>query len=62
MGFRKAREQAEKSVTETAKALGVSREAVYGWESGKYNPSAEMLVKLAAFYECSIDDLMRKEG
>ena len=61
MGFRKARESARKSVSETAKAVGVSREAVYGWETGKYKPSADMLVKLSEFYGCSIDDLMRKE-
>ena len=61
MAFRKAREKAGKTVGETAKACGVSRQAVHGWERGEYKPSADMLIKLAAFYGCSIDELL-KEG
>jgi len=61
MGFRKAREEAGKTVAETAKACGVTRQAVHGWERGEYKPSADMLVKLAEFYQCSVDDLLRKE-
>lgn len=61
MGFKKAREEAGKTMAETAKALGVTKQAVYGWEHGLYNPSANMLVKLSEFYGCSIDRLLRKE-
>lgn len=59
MGFRKAREEAGKSIVETAKAVGVSRQAVHGWERGDYKPSADMLVKIAAFYECTVDELLK---
>ena len=62
MSFRNSREAAGKTIVETAKALGVSRQAVHGWEHGVYNPTADMLVKLASFYGCSIDELMRKEN
>lgn len=58
MAFRKAREKAGKTVGETAKACGVSRQAVHGWERGEYKPSADTLIKLAAFYGCSIDELL----
>lgn len=61
MAFREAREEAGKTIAETAKACGVSRQAVHGWERGDYMPSAAMLVKLAEFYKCSLDDLMRME-
>lgn len=60
MAFKKAREEAGKTIAETAKACGVSRQAVHGWERGEYKPSADMLIKLAAFYQCSIDDLLRE--
>lgn len=61
MGFRKAREEAGKSVVETARAVGVTRQAVHGWEHGDYKPSADMLMKLAAYYQCSVDKLLKKE-
>lgn len=61
MGFRKAREEAGKTIVETAKAIGVSRQAVHGWERGEYKPSADTLMKLAAFYACTVDELLRKE-
>ena len=61
MAFKKAREEAGKTIVETSKACGVSRQAVHGWERGDYKPSADMLVKIAAFYKCSIDDLLRED-
>lgn len=61
MAFKKAREDAGKTIAETASAVGVTRQAVHGWERGEYKPSADMLVKLAEFYGCSVDDLLRKE-
>ena len=61
MAFKKAREEAGKTIAETSKACGVSRQAVHGWERGEYKPSADMLVKLAAFYGCSIDELLTSE-
>lgn len=61
MAFKKAREEAGKTISETAKACGVSRQAVHGWERGEYKPSADMLIKLAAFYGCSIDELLKED-
>lgn len=61
MGFRAARERSGKTINETAIAVNVSRQAVHGWETGMYEPSAATLRKLAAFYQCSVDELLRKE-
>lgn len=62
MAFKKAREDAGKTIAETANAVGVTRQAVHGWERGEYKPSADMLVKLAEFYGCSVDKLLREDG
>lgn len=61
MGFRQARKEAGKSLVETAKALGVSRQAVHGWERGEYKPTAAMLLKISAFYQCSVDKLLKPD-
>jgi len=41
-----------------AELLGVSRQAVTKWENGKSAPSTENLIKLAAIYKISLDDLI----
>lgn len=59
MGFKTAREKANKTIAETARACGVTRQSVYGWEHGEYLPSANMLLKIADFYGCTVDHLLR---
>lgn len=58
MELRTARLNAGKSVKAVAEYLGVSRESVYGWESGRYLPKIDKLMKLADFYGCRVDDLL----
>lgn len=41
-----------------AKALGVERSTVTKWEIGESKPRADMLVKLANFFGCSVDVLL----
>lgn len=62
MGFKKARIRAGKKVSDVMEYMGVSDAAVYGWENGTYIPRGQKLAKLAEFYGCSVDDLLRKEG
>lgn len=62
MGFKSARKKAGKTADEVAEALGVSRQAVFGWERGEYMPEAAKLVKLAEFFGTSVDELLRKDG
>lgn len=58
MSFRQARLNAGLSVREVMAALGVSDAAVYQWETGVTTPRAQMLVKLAGLYCCTVDDLL----
>lgn len=43
---------------EIADATGVSISAVSHWESGRYKPSVENLIKIAEVLQCSIDELL----
>jgi transcriptional regulator with XRE-family HTH domain len=46
------------SAQDVADAIGVNVQQVYRWESGRRQPTAENLVKLAALYDCSPDYLL----
>ena len=61
MGFRKARLNAGKTVSEAMTEFGVSDAAVYQWETGVYKPRASLLPKIAAFYGCTIDELLAED-
>ena len=59
MSFRDARIKAGKSVSDVMAHMGVSDGAVYQWETGVFIPRGPKLVKLAEFYNCSTDELLR---
>jgi len=61
MSYRSARVKAGKKVTEVMEHMGVTDAAVYQWETGLNNPSVDKLPKLAAFYGCTVDELLKKE-
>ena len=46
------------SQTDLALAIGVSRQAVYKWESGQSYPEAAKLIELKVFFNISIDDML----
>ena len=52
--------KAGKKVREVMEFLRVSDAAVYQWESGETTPRPDKLVKLAQFYGCTVDDLLKK--
>lgn len=58
MSFKIARYKAGKLAAETANYLGVSVTTVSQWENGGYLPSADKLPKIAAFYGCTIEELL----
>lgn len=58
MSFRSARIRAGKTVTEVCNHLGITDAAVYFWETGKTSPRIKMLVRIAEFYGCSVDELL----
>lgn len=43
---------------EFAKAVGVSRQAVYKWECGQSYPEVAKLIEIKALFNISIDDLL----
>ncbi|MBQ7874797.1 MAG: helix-turn-helix transcriptional regulator [Oscillospiraceae bacterium] len=55
------RRKNEISQEKLAELVGVSRQAVTKWESGKSNPDTENLIRLAEIFEVSVDELYGKE-
>ena len=56
LALRKRRKLTQEQV---AGAIGVSRQALSKWETGESVPDVENCVALAAFYDVSLDDLVR---
>ena len=59
MGFREARKNAGKTVAEVMEYMKVTDASVYQWESGFTYPKPSRLQKLAAYYGCTVDELLR---
>lgn len=59
MSIKSARLKADKKVREVMEYMGVSDAAVYQWETGETTPRPEKLIKLADFYGCTVDELLR---
>lgn len=55
------RNQLKMSQEYVADQLGISRQAVAKWESGKSNPTAANLAELAALFELNISELVDPE-
>jgi putative transcriptional regulator len=51
------REREGLSQGELATAVGVSRQTINAVERGRYDPSLELAFKLAAYFDCSVEDL-----
>lgn len=49
------------SQTALARKLGCTSQAVTAWELGKSMPRAELLPRIAAALDCTIDELFDKE-
>lgn len=44
-----------------AKTLGISQSTLSTWESGRYEPDAESLVRIAAYFGVSVDYILGRE-
>ncbi len=62
MSFLSARTNAGLSQAKVARELGITDAAVCLWETGKTRPRASLLVKLAALYGCTVDELLREDN
>ncbi len=49
------------SQVELAQKIGVSRQTIIAIESGKYNPSVILALKMASTFMCSVHDLFELE-
>lgn len=54
----KLRKQRGLTQDDFASAVGVSRQAVYKWESGQSYPEAQKLLEIKKLFDISIDDLL----
>jgi len=55
------REAVGLSQGELAKAVGVTRQTINAIERERYDPSLELAFKLAAHFECHIEDIFQPE-
>jgi len=55
--LRQRREQTGESQADLAAAVGVSRQSINAIERERYDPSVELAFKLAAHYDCRIEEL-----
>ncbi len=58
MGFRQIREKCEMSQQDLAERLGVDQSTVCLWETGKTQPRAKLLPKIAKLFNCTVDELL----
>ena len=61
MSFRTARERAGLTQAEVAREMGVDQSAVSFWDCGATRPRAALLLKLAALYGVTVDELLKED-
>lgn len=55
--LRERRERADMSQADLAEAVGVTRQTINAIERERYDPSLELAFKLAAYFDCHIEDV-----
>ena len=60
--IRRLRKQRKLKQTELATLIYSSNAGISAWETGRNQPNAFSLMKLAEVFECSIDDLFKETG
>ena len=59
--IKNARNEARLSQEQAAEALGVSRQTVSNWETGKTYPDIISVIKMSDLYSASLDHLLKEE-
>ena len=59
--IREQRQACDESQTDLAEAVGVSRQTINAIERDRYDPSLELAFKLAAHFDCAIEDLFHPD-
>ena len=57
MKLKEIRKKAKKSQLEVAKAIGISQQNLCRYENEQYQPDIQLLIKLAKYYDVSLDYL-----
>ena len=60
LAVRRARR--ELTQQELAEAVGVSRQTIGAIEAGRYNPRLDLAFRLAAQFDCRIEDIFTPDG
>ena len=55
------RAKADVTQAELAKELDVARQTINATERGRYDPSLELALKLADYFDCAIEDIFTYE-
>jgi putative transcriptional regulator len=55
------RSRAGLSQEELGRAVGVSRQSIISIERGRYVPSLQLALRMAAFFKCPADELFQLE-
>ncbi|MBC1482741.1 helix-turn-helix transcriptional regulator [Listeria sp. FSL L7-1485] len=55
------REEKGIAQNDLASILEVSRQTIHAIEKGKYNPSLELSLKMARYFELSVEDIFQLE-
>ena len=58
-GFQKCRAERGLTQQEASSSLGVTQGAISLWETGGCQPRTELLPKIAALYNCTVDELLK---
>lgn len=58
---KKFRKNEDITQAQLAKELEVSRQTINAIETGKYDPSLELALKIAAFFDESVEELFKLE-
>ncbi len=60
--LRELREEKGVSMVELARAIGVSDAAVCKWENGVAEPKLSYIIRLAEYFDCSVDYITGNDG
>ena len=60
--LRDARNQSDMTQEQAAEALGVSRQTVSNWETGKSYPDIVSVIRMSDLYKVSLDHLLKEES
>ncbi len=57
-GFGSARIAAGLSQNDVAAKLGINRTTISKWESGQAKPRADLLLRIAKTYKCTLEEIL----